>query len=73
MDENNFILKIKNREAATYRILGSDDFFDLMRLGCQLGASREMFSYVHTADEGNFIRFNPVTETQNISALQCLS
>ena len=66
-------LKVKNREAATCRILGSDNYFYLMKIGCELGASREMFSYIHTADEGNFIRFNPITETQNISALQCLS
>ena len=73
MDENHFLLEVKDREAATCRILGMDDFHYLVRMGCKLGASREMFSYIHTADEGNFIRFNPVAvKTQCMSVYSAL-
>lgn len=68
MDENYFLVKVKDREAATSRILGMDEFYYLVNVGCKLGASREMFSYIHTADEGKFIKFNPVA-----TKIHCMS
>ena len=63
MAENNFLLRVKDREAATSRILGMDDYYYLVKMGCRLGASKEMFSYIQTSDKERYIRYNPKPTT----------